>query len=75
MRFRYAMSLGCEDLGRRVTVRHRLSSGGTADVLGVLETCSEDTFGIRDRTGRLKRVNRSNVVAAKVVPPPPPRRP
>ena len=74
MRFRYAVKVGCEDIGRRVTVRVRLSSGTLGDVLGVLERCDEHTFEIRDRTGKLRRIARSDVVAAKVVPPAAPRR-
>jgi len=70
MRFRYEVRLDCEDLGRRVTVRVRLSSGGYSDVVGVLETCDEGSFGIRDRTGTLRNIDRSDVVAAKVVAPP-----
>jgi hypothetical protein len=62
----------CADLGRRVTVRRRLSTGGFSDVVGILETCDDDRFGIRDRTGKLRRVERSEVVAAKVVPTQPP---
>jgi hypothetical protein len=74
VRFRYAMKVGCEDVGRRVTVRVRLSSGTLGDVLGVLERCDEHTFEIRNQTGKLRRISRSDVVAAKVVPPAPPRR-
>ena len=58
----------CNDLGRRVTVRRRLSTGGFSDVVGILETCDDEQFGIRDRSGRLRRVERAEVVAAKVVP-------
>lgn len=69
MRFRYSVTVGCDDVGRRVTVRVRLSTGVFSDVLGVLERCDENTFQIRDRTGKLRRVARSDVVAAKVIPP------
>ena len=74
MRYVARVLIGCEDLGRRVTVRTRLAVGGFSDVVGVLETCDEETFGVRDRSGKLRRVTRADVVAAKVVPPPPPRR-
>lgn len=63
------------DLGRRVTVRYRLAEGGFSDVVGILETCDDATFGVRDRNGTLRVVARSDVVAAKVVPAAPPRRP
>ena len=72
MPFVYEVKVGCEDLGRRVTVRHKLPKGGYSDVIGILETCDERTFGIRDRTGTLRHVDRSEVVAAKVVAPPTP---
>lgn len=70
MRFEYRIAVGCEDLGRRVTVRFRTEGGALSDVLGVLEACDDATFQIRDRAGRLRRVDRERVVAAKVVPPP-----
>ena len=70
MRFRYEVSIDCSDLGKRVTVRFRLHSTGLSDVVGILETCDDETFGIRDRTGTLRRVARADVVAAKVVAPP-----
>ena len=65
----------CGDLGRRVTVRQRDSTGGFNDIVGILETCDDDSFEIRDRTGKLRRVSRREVVAAKVVPPAPERPP
>ena len=74
MRYAARVLVGCEDIGRRVTVRFRLAEGGFSDVVGVLETCDEATFGVRDRSGALRRVTRTEVVAAKVVPPPPDRR-
>jgi hypothetical protein len=63
----------CGDLGRRVTVRQRDTTGGFNDVVGILETCDEASFGIRDRTGKLRHVSRREVVAGKVVPPTPER--
>jgi hypothetical protein len=73
MRFSYEVSVDCGDLGRRVTVRFRLHASGLSDVIGILETCDEEAFGIRDRTGTLRRVPRADVVAAKVVAPRPER--
>ena len=70
MRFRLEIAIDCDDLGRRVTVRRRLESTGFGDVIGILESCDEQTFGIRDRAGRLHTIARDNVVAAKVVVPP-----
>jgi len=67
VRFTYEVRISCADLGRRVTVRSRLAEGGYGDVLGVLETCDEQTFGVRDRNGTLRRLPREQVVAAKVV--------
>ena len=65
----YRIAVTCEDLGRRVTVRYRLSAGTKTDVVGILESCDDRAFGIRDRGGRLRRVLRADIVAAKVVPP------
>jgi hypothetical protein len=70
MPFAYEVRIDCSDLGRRVTVRYRLPWGGFSDVIGVLETCDEATFGLRDRTGAFRVVERSEVVAAKIVDPP-----
>jgi hypothetical protein len=47
----------------------RLSSGGFSDVLGILEGCDDAVFLVRDRSGRLRRLPRDEIVAAKVVPP------
>jgi len=73
VKFVYEVKVGCEDLGRRVTVRYRLRSSGLSDVLGILETCDEKAFGVRDRTGTLRTIERADIVAAKVVEPPGPR--
>ncbi|MFY9587027.1 MAG: hypothetical protein WAT66_06180 [Actinomycetota bacterium] len=68
MRFGYRITVDCEDVGSRVTVRMRLDDGKLSDVLGVLEGCDDATFEIRVRTGEVQRVTRADVVAAKVVP-------
>jgi hypothetical protein len=65
--FVYEVKVSCDDLGRRVTVRFRLPSSGYSDIIGILETCDEVSFGIRDRTGAHRTIARSDVVAAKVV--------
>jgi hypothetical protein len=65
--FAYEVRVSCEDLGRRVTVRYRLPASGFSDVIGILETCDERNFGIRDRSGALRTIARDDVVAAKVV--------
>jgi N-acetylglutamate synthase len=68
------VAVDCSDLGRRVSVRYRHEGGGFTDVVGILENCDEATFGVRDRTGKLRVVPRAEAVAAKVVPSAPPRR-
>lgn len=73
MRYGLRVTIDCSDLGRRVTVRSRLSTGAFSDVVGVLETCDEETFGIRDRTGKLRRIARRDLVAGKIVPSAKPR--
>ena len=72
MRFRYTVAVGCGDLGRRVTIRFRLPGSGLSDVVGVLETCDDRTFGVRDRSGATRVIERADVVSARVVPPPEP---
>lgn len=74
MRYLARSTVGCDDVGRRVTVRYRLPEGGFSDVVGVLETCDEQTLGVRDRSDRLRHVRRDDVVASRVVPPMDPRR-
>jgi hypothetical protein len=69
MPFRYVLAVDCENVGSRVSVRYRTEDGRLTDVIGVLETCDEDRFGIRDRRGALHELERSDVVAGKVVPP------
>ncbi|HJR19130.1 MAG TPA: hypothetical protein VJ922_05365 [Actinomycetota bacterium] len=73
MRFVGRVLVDCSDVGRRVTVRRRLAEGGYTDVVGILERCDEETFGVRDRNGILHTVDWAAVVAAKVVPPAPAR--
>lgn len=67
------VAIDCNDLGRRVTVRRRLSVGGFTDVVGILEGCTEHTFVVRDRNNKVHRLVRSEVAAAKVVQAPRPR--
>jgi hypothetical protein len=62
------------DVGQRVSLRRRLSSGQYSDVVGVLESWSEGMLQVRRRTGELVEVPEAIVVAGKVVPPAPPRR-
>lgn len=68
MRYRYRVAIDCEHLGRRVSVRYDDTGGVRRDVVGILETCDEQSFGVRDRRGELRLVRRADVVAAKVVP-------
>lgn len=69
MRYRLRVAVTEADLGRRVSVRFRPDDGGFSDVVGVLETCTAEAFGIRDRRGELRIVERGRVVAARVVAP------
>jgi hypothetical protein len=73
MRIRVRISLTCDDIGRRVTVRKHLASGGFSDVVGILENCDDKQFTVRDRTGKLRRIQRTEIAAAKVVQSPRPR--
>ncbi|MGH2726659.1 MAG: hypothetical protein ACRDKS_06755 [Actinomycetota bacterium] len=73
MRYAARVRVDCDDLGKRVSVRSRVV-GGYSDVVGILETCDDGTFGVRDRRGALRTIDRSVVVAAKVVAQPPRRR-
>ena len=73
MRIRLRISVSCDDIGRRVTVRRHLAGGGFSDVVGILESCDDEQFSVRDRTGKLRRIKRTEIAAAKVIVPPRPR--
>ena len=60
--------LSPDDVGARVSVRHRLESGAT-DVVGDLEILDADQLAIRRSDGSLTVVAAPSVVAARVVGP------
>ncbi|HZB32389.1 MAG TPA: hypothetical protein VE465_19685 [Streptosporangiaceae bacterium] len=68
---RLVVSITPEDVGRRVSLRRRLHTGGYSDVVGVLESWSGGTLKIRRRGGELVEVAEETLAAGKVVPPPP----
>jgi GNAT superfamily N-acetyltransferase len=58
------------DLGRRVTVRHRLAGEPRlSDVVGTLTGWADGVLSVTRRDGTLARVAEQDVVGAKVVPP------
>jgi len=60
------------DVGRRVTVRHRLPDGVLTDVVGTLRSWSGGWTGrleVERRDGSVTAVSAAEVAAAKVVPP------
>lgn len=57
------------DVGRRVTVRHRLDGSTLTDVVGRLESWADGTLVVVRRDGTPVRVAVDDVVAARVVPP------
>ncbi|MEU5993220.1 hypothetical protein ABZ806_29985 [Spirillospora sp. NPDC047418] len=72
---RLVVSISAADVGQRISLRRRLPTGEYSDVVGVLESWSDQTLVVRRRTGELVEVPEGIMVAAKVVPPqPPPRR-
>ena len=69
---RLAVRLSPADVGRRVTVRHRLQDGVLTDVVGTLVAWDGGWDGrleVERRDGSLVPVAAAAVVAAKVVPP------
>jgi N-acetylglutamate synthase len=71
---RLVVRIGPADVGRRVTVRHRVSPGeGTlTDVVGVLDAWtggSDGVLSVRRRDGRVERVPAADMVAARVIAP------
>ncbi len=70
--------LGPADVGRRVSVRYRLSpdqhdgsvtAPSLTDVVGVLHAWHGDQIVVQRRTGERAHVHRHAIVAAKIVPP------
>ncbi|HEU5158044.1 MAG TPA: hypothetical protein VFU43_13695 [Streptosporangiaceae bacterium] len=70
---RLVVSITPADVGRRISLRRRLPTGGYSDVVGVLESWAEGTLKVRRRGGELVEVAEATMAAAKVVPPPPVR--
>jgi hypothetical protein len=70
-RARLVVSITPADVGRRVSCRRRLPTGGYSDVVGVLESWSHGTLKIRRRDEELVEVAEDTLAAGKVVPPPP----
>src|SRR5664279_1347779 len=62
--------LSPDDVGARVSVRHRRSDG-VADVIGDLESLDADGLAIRRSDGSLVAIDTASVVAARVVGPSP----
>jgi hypothetical protein len=71
---RLVVTVTPSDVGQRVSLRRRLTTGEYSDVVGVLESWSDGVLLVRRRTGELVEVPEKIVVAGKVVPPAPPRR-
>ncbi|MFN8157325.1 MAG: GNAT family N-acetyltransferase [Candidatus Nanopelagicales bacterium] len=57
------------DVGRRVSVRHRIDDGRLSDVVGVLRSWEGGVLRVERRSGEVVDVQGADVVAAKVVPP------
>jgi hypothetical protein len=71
---RYTRDVGPGDVGVRVSLRRRLTGGGLADVVGIVERWADGVVLVRDRRGTVHEVAEGDVVAAKRVPPAPVRR-
>ncbi|GAA2075859.1 hypothetical protein [Actinomadura alba] len=71
---RLVVTVTPSDVGQRVSLRRRLTTGEYSDVVGILESWSDGILQVRRRTGELIEVPENIVVAGKVVPPAPPRR-
>ena len=69
-----AINISPADIGRRVTIRHRLPDGQLTDVVGILESwrqtaTTDDELVVRNRRGEPIRVGHPAIVAARVVAP------
>ena len=70
MRYRSAGRLSPADIGKRVTVRHRLAEGGSADVIGTLEGLDGEHVTVRRADGDPVTIPVAQIVAARVISPP-----
>jgi hypothetical protein len=64
-----------DDVGRRVSVRHRYDPSTLTDVVGRLLRWDDEVLRIERRDGSVAEVAEADLVAARVVPDPPARRP
>ncbi|MGD9956567.1 MAG: GNAT family N-acetyltransferase [Candidatus Nanopelagicales bacterium] len=64
-----AVRMSPADVGRRVTVRHRLDEELLTDVVGVLRSWQGGVLQVERRSGEIADVPEADVVAAKVVAP------
>ncbi len=64
-----AVRVSPADVGRRVTVRHRIDDGRLSDVVGVLRSWDAGSLRVERRSGETAEVPEADVVAAKVVAP------
>jgi hypothetical protein len=71
---RLVVSITAADVGQRVSLRRRLTTGGYSDVVGVLESWSGGVLRVRRRNDEVVEVPEDILAAGKVVPPAPPRR-
>jgi hypothetical protein len=69
MGYRYTMRISPDDVGSRVVIRWRLPAGPVTDVIGQLESLSDEAFVVRKSSGQVVTIPRDRVVAAKPVPP------
>ena len=68
------VDISAADIGRRVTVRHELTSGQLTDVVGNLDSWTSDgprpaSLSVTNRRGMQTSIESSRLVAARVVPP------
>jgi hypothetical protein len=77
MRARLVHRVTPDDVGRRISLRHRLppgSSHATSDVLGVLLAYDDGVLRVETRDGPVD-IAEADALASRVVPPPPAPRP
>lgn len=56
-------------LGRRWVIRYRLPDGSATDVIGWVDGLTGDEVEVSEVSGRVRRVTRSTIVAARAAPP------
>lgn len=78
LRPQFAVRITPADVGKRVTIRYRITAEGDgphhSDAVGVLEAWADGELAVTNRHGETSMIAEADMVAGRVVGPPPTRR-